>query len=953
MAEAILKTEQSSATELLALIRTVAEELKLPPQRLRTLNLDTSFDRELGLDSLSRMEILARIEKHFGIRLPERLLAEAESPRDLLQAILAITPGVAPEPLPKIDVPVTEAAASLPVPETAQTLLEALAWHCQHHPDRTHILLIQDDFPEESLSYGALAAQAKRFARGLQDLGLEPGDTVTLMLPTGKDYFFTFLGILLAGAIPVSIYPPARLSQLEDHLLRHGKILNNCQAKFLVTVPEAKPVARLLKAQVPALAQLVTPEKLACAQGDPAPIPRSSLDIAFLQYTSGSTGTPKGVVLTHCNLLSNIRAMGKAVQADSSDVFVSWLPLYHDMGLIGAWLGSLYYGARLVVMSPLAFLAQPIRWLRAIHRHRATLTAAPNFGYELCLKRLSDAELQGLDLSSLRVMFNGAEPVSPATLERFSARFLPYGLKPEVLMPVYGLAENSVGLTFPPLGRAPRIDSIDRDVFCRTGKAIAANDPGRALRFVSCGLPLPGHEVRIADEQGRELPERVEGRLEFRGPSSTRGYYRNPEATAKLFDGEWLVSGDRAYLADGEVYLTGREKDIIIHAGRNLYPQEIEEAIGRIPGIRAGCVAAFGSPDPRTGTERLIIVAETRETDPKARERLVQLLNQAVFSLAGSPPDEVVLAPPGTVLKTSSGKIRRSACRELYEQELLGHPLPLWRQGAHLLIAAVRPQLRRWRRQIGAVSFAAWAWSMVLVVGALGWLGVLLLPGSGRRWRWASWAARLLARVTSIPLRVEGLENLPPADRPCIYVSNHASYLDGAAVLAVLPRRFSFVAKREFLRQFIAGTFLKRIGCEFVERFAEEHSVQDARRLTEAARSGRSLWFFAEGTFTRQPGLLPFRVGAFLTAAEVGLAVVPVTIRGTRSILRAGSWFPHRGAIRVIVSPPLSPQAISRELEQPSAWPIAVRLRDLSRQAILTHVGEPDLAEEPSPLLRA
>lgn len=952
MAEATLKTEQSIATELLALIRTVAGELKLPPQRLRALNLDTSFDRELGLDSLSRMEILARIEKHFGIRLPERLLAEAESPRDLLQAILATTLGRALKPLPKMALPVSEAAAALPVPETAQTLLEVLAWHCQHHPDRTHILLIQDDFPEESLAYSELAAQARRFARGLQDLGLEPGDTVTLMLPTGKDYFFTFFGILLAGAIPVSIYPPARLSQLEDHLLRHSKILSNCQAKLLVTVPEAKNVARLLKAHVPTLAQVVTPEKLTGAQGDPVPIPRSPLDIAFLQYTSGSTGTPKGVILTHFNLLSNIRAMGKAVQADSSDVFVSWLPLYHDMGLIGAWLGSLYYGARLVVMSPLAFLAQPIRWLRAIHRHRATLTAAPNFGYELCLKRLSDAELTGLDLSSLRVMFNGAEPVSPATLERFSARFRPYGLKPEVLMPVYGLAENSVGLTFPPLGRDPLIDSIDRDVFCRTGKAIAAKDPAKALRFVSCGLPLPGHEVRIVDEQGRELPERVEGRLEFRGPSSTRGYYRNPEMTAKLFDGEWLVSGDRAYLAGGEVYLTGREKDIIIHAGRNLYPQEIEETIGRIPGIRAGCVAAFGSPDPRTGTERLIIVAETRETDPEARERLVQILNQTVFSLAGSPPDEVVLAPPGTVLKTSSGKIRRSACRELYEWELLGRPLPFWRQGLNLIIAAVRPQLRRWRRRVEAVSFAAWAWSMVLVVGALGWLGVLLLPGSERRWRWASWAARLLARVTFIPLRAENPANLPPADRPCIYVSNHASYLDGAAVLALLPRRFSFVAKREFLRQFIAGTFLRRIGCEFVERFAEEHSVQDAKRLTASARSGYSLWFFAEGTFTRQPGLLPFRLGAFLTAAETGLPVVPVTIRGTRSILRAGSWFPHPGAIRVIVSPPLSPQAIARELENPSAWQIAVRLRDLSRQAILTHLGEPDLAEEPSPLLR-
>ncbi|MFN3920550.1 MAG: AMP-binding protein, partial [Methylohalobius sp.] len=411
MADASLKkTEQSIAAELLALIRTVADELKLPPQRLRTLNLDTSFDRELGLDSLSRMEILARVEKHFGVRLPERLLAEAESPRDLLRAILAITPGRAPMPLPGPAVQVTETAAALPVPETAQTLLEVLAWHCRHHPNRTHILLIQEDFPEQPISYAELAAQARRFARGLQDSGIEPEDTVTLMLPTGKEYFFAFFGILLAGAIPVPIYPPARLSQLEDHLLRHSRILNNCQTKLLVTVPEAKPIARLLKAQVPTLAQVITPEKLACAQGDPVLIPRSSQDIALLQYTSGSTGTPKGVILTHFNLLSNIRAMGQVVQADSNDVFVSWLPLYHDMGLIGGLLIPLLVGMQPNLLSPRRFLMDPASWLRWIDLTRSEITLGPQFAYQLLARRVDPATLGNLDLSCLRIALNGAEP---------------------------------------------------------------------------------------------------------------------------------------------------------------------------------------------------------------------------------------------------------------------------------------------------------------------------------------------------------------------------------------------------------------------------------------------------------------------------------------------------------------------------------------------------------------
>jgi len=234
-------------------------------------------------------------------------------------------------------------------------------------------------------------------------------------------------------------------------------------------------------------------------------------DIAFIQYTSGSTGNPKGVVLTHANLLSNIRAMGKVVKAGPEDVFVSWLPLYHDMGLIGAWLGSLYYSALFVVMSPLDFLARPERWLWAIHRYRGTLSASPNFGYEYSMHRLKDADLTGLDLSSWRAAFNGAEAVSPETVEQFSKHFAPFGFKKDAMMPVYGLAESSVGLAFPPLGRGAHIDHIDRTAFTRSGSALSAvKDESNVLRFVSCGLPLPGHQIRIVDDTGHERPERQE-----------------------------------------------------------------------------------------------------------------------------------------------------------------------------------------------------------------------------------------------------------------------------------------------------------------------------------------------------------------------------------------------------------------------------------------------------------
>lgn len=936
--------------ELLALIRSAAQELKIPASRLQQLSLDSSFDRDLGLDSLSRMEILARVEKHFAVSLSEKVFSEAESPRDLLAPLLQACDQTSPSQTSAIREVVSGSA--LPIPLSAQTLPEVLAWHCQHHPDREHILFYSDRPESESLTYQQLMNGAQTYAAALQSYGIHADDTVAIMLPTGQDYFFSFFAILLAGAIPVPVYPPARPSQIEDHLRRHSKILDNCQAKILITIPEARPVARLLKSSVISLRRILTPKHLQGGRSPPLPAPRTSQDIAFLQYTSGSTGTPKGVILSHENLLSNIRAMGSTIGADSNDIFFSWLPLYHDMGLIGAWLGSLYYGIQLVVMSPLAFLARPERWLRGIQRYHATLTAAPNFAYELCLKRLADADLKDLDLGSLRAMFNGAEPVSPTSLERFGARFQRCGLNPKVLMPVYGLAENSVGLAFPPLGRGPLIDVIDREIFTRSGKAVPCEPNDQALRFVSCGLPLIGHELRIVDHSGRELPERQEGQLEFRGPSSTRGYYRNPEATARLFHGDWLVSGDRAYIAGGEVYLTGREKDVIIFAGRNLYPQEIEEAIGQVEGVRAGCVAVFGSPDPDTGTERLIVLAETRETSPERQQQLIKAINQAVMALTGSGPSQIVLAPPGSVLKTSSGKIRRSACRDLYEKGLVGKPLPVWRQFLHLLAAAIRPQFRRWRRQLSALTYAIYAWTMAVSIGTAAWLGVLLLPIQNLRWHFVRRMAGLLAKLTWTPLKVEGLDNLPPPSQPCIFVSNHASYLDGAAILAAIPRRFSFVAKQELADQLIAGPFLKRIGCQFVERFAGERSVQDAQRLTEAARNGRSLWFFPEGTFTRQPGLLPFYLGAFLTAAETGLPIVPVTIHGTRSILRAGSWFPNRGTIKIMILPVLNTHECAQRLKPDSPISLAVHLRETARQAMLQHLPEPDLKEAKSPFLR-
>ncbi|HET7798039.1 MAG TPA: AMP-binding protein, partial [Nevskia sp.] len=683
-------------------------------------------------------------------------------------------------------------------------------------------------------------------------------------------------------------------------------------------------MARLLQAQVACLHAVVTADELAVAGQQVPDYTLQPGQVALLQYTSGSTANPKGVVLTHANLLANIRAMGQAAQVGSTDVFVSWLPLYHDMGLIGAWLGSLYYAMTLVVMSPLTFLARPERWLWAIHKYRGTFSASPNFGYELCMRKIPDAALEGLDLSGWRWAFNGAEPVSPDTLANFARRFERYGLRRESLAPVYGLAECSVGLAFPPPLRGPLVDRIKRDSFTRSGRAEPASDDEKdALRFVACGRPLPGHQIRIVDATGREVSERVEGRLEFKGPSTTSGYFRNAEQNRLLFHEDWLDSGDYAYFAEGDVYLTGRAKDIVIRAGRNIYPHELEEAVGNLDGVRRGCVAVFGSPDPVTGTERLIVMAETRETGAQKREELRSRINALTLDTLGTPADDIVLAPMHGVLKTSSGKIRRAACRELYEKGTAPERA-VWWQVVRLVWAGLLPELRRGIRVAADQLYAAYVWSLFWVLAPLAWLAATLLPRSVLSWAASGVMARLYARLTGTPLAVDELENLPAT--PCVIAANHASYLDGIVMVAALPiegRQYGFVAKKELLNKFFPRVFLRHIGTDFVERFDPQQGAADVQLVAASLRAGRSPVFFPEGTFDRKPGLLPFRMGAFVVATEAGVPVVPVVIRGTRSMLRSGHWFPRRGAISITLCTPIHPDG--------NDWAAAIRLRDETR----------------------
>ena len=875
--------------------------------------LDAELERDLGIDSLARAELMLRIEQAFGVRLSEESVLEARTVRDLAAALAGAAPRLAPvlavEPAFSGQEELKEA------PQQAATLLHVLDWHAARHPGRVHLTLLEGDAEAYRLTYGELAARTRAVARSLRRRGLEPGQAVAIMLPTGAAYFPIFLGVLAAGGVPAPMYPPFRWTQIEEHLRRQARILENCAATTLVTVAHAQPAARLLQAQVPALRHVVTAEDLLGEEKIPSLSIRASTDTALLQYTSGSTGQPKGVVLTHANLLANIRAMGAAIGAAASDVFVSWLPLYHDMGLIGAWLGSLYYGMPLVLMPTQAFLARPARWLWAMHRYRATLSAGPNSAYEILATKVPDDELAGLDLSSWRVAFNGAEPVRAATLERFAKRFAPYGFDPRAAAPVYGLAECALGLTFPPLGRDPLVD---------------------ANGLVSCGRPLPGQEVRIVDPAGREAPERAEGRIEFRGPSATAGYFRNPEATRALLREGWLDTGDLGYIAAGELYITGRVKDVIIRGGQHIHPYDLEEAVGALAGVRKGCVAVFGASDRATRAERVVVVAETRLGERAARERLRRRIAELALERLGVPADDIVLAEARVVLKTSSGKIRRSACRELYERGMLGAAQrPVALQLARLALSAALGGLARLARRLGTSLYGLYLWALFAALAAAGAAVLSIIPKPGMRERWTRFVARALISFSRLEIQVHGTA---PA-QAAVFVANHASYVDSLILTALLPPGAHFAAKREFASVPVLGWLLARFGTRFVERFDAREAIEGARELAAAAREGESLVLYPEGTFTREPGLRPFHMGAFVAAAQSGRPLVPVALRGTRSVLREGSWLPRRAPVEVFIEAPLAPRGPD--------WSDALALRDAARRAILARCGEPDRGASP------
>ncbi len=782
------RVEHSGAeAAVLDCVRNLLRELG-SEQAAPRATLTSSLDSDLGLGSLERVELLVRVEVAAGVRLADGVAQSAETPGEWVTAVAEAEGRAGVQPRFPIVQPAREAAAP---PVDAVTFAEVLRRHAEHDPARVQIHLLDQDRGED-ISYGLLYERASAVAAGLASSGLKPGETVAIMLPTCDDFFYSFLGVMLSGGIAVPIYPPARPSQIEEYVRRQTLILRNAGVRFLISFERVRAVSKLMELSLPTLKEVITTSQLVARGRAVSGAGASPAEIFFIQYTSGSTGNPKGVTLTHSNVLANVRGIGWAVNATPADVVVSWLPLYHDMGLIGSWLFSLYHGFPITVMSPLDFLARPERWLWALSDSGGTLCPAPNFSFELCARKISDEALEGVDLSKWHVVINAGEPVLPSTLKRFSERFSPIGFDARGFIPCYGLAESSVALTFPPMWRDPLIDNIDRATFELEGRAVSANagTSEDTLQFVANGVALPEHQVRIVDSDGADLPERTRGRVIFRGPSRTQGYFRNPEATAAAIDPHgWMDSGDLGYIADGEIYITGRLKDCIIKAGHNIIPQDVEMAAWEVEGIRKGCVAAFGTVDQGTGTEKLVVVAETRVSDPSERRRVAGQVVDVIATKIGIPPDDVVLSAPESVPKTSSGKIRRAEMRRLYEAGEIANKrraapgvqvAKLWFENAGGWLASAA----------GGLAAEAQSTSLLALQSAIAisfGMAARLAPFRGLALPVIRPAARWLAALSG--LRVEGSAR---SDAPCVWPATRAHRLDPLIVAAQLRSPFVF-----------------------------------------------------------------------------------------------------------------------------------------------------------------
>lgn len=558
--------------------------------------------------------------------------------------------------------------AQAPAGFAFETVAQAVAFTASRWPD--HGYTFQNLKGEETIySFPDIDIASSARACHLQHLGLKKGDRLALVVIEPEDFVLTFFAALRLGVIAVPIYPPLSLGNIEAYGQRTARILQAAGARVVVASASLKYVLWSLTDRVPSLRQVVPVESLRDPTGTPTFPPVSADDVAFLQFTSGSTMDPRGVMVTHSCLLANAKGIVGGLAADPSrDIGLTWLPLYHDMGLVGFVITTMCTGISVIFVPTLRFLRNPAVWMETMHRHRATISFGPNFSYALATRRTTVERLRRWDLSCVRVLGCGGEPVNPNVIRTFTRVFHEHtGLPENAVRPGYGLAEGTLTTSLTPVGHGLKTLRVDQRRFQEAGIVEPVQDGQPYLEHVSVGMVMPKHEVLVVAQDGSPLPGGREGEILMRGPSVAPGYFNDAEATAAVFRDGTLHTGDLGYLHEGYLYVTGRVKDLIIHNGRNIHPQSIEWVVEQVEGARKGNVVAVSVPGD--DTERVLVVMETANS---RHDELIASVKTAVLRELAVPVAEVMCLGRGELPKTSSGKLQRQLTRQQYLAGALG-----------------------------------------------------------------------------------------------------------------------------------------------------------------------------------------------------------------------------------------------------------------------------------------
>jgi acyl-CoA synthetase (AMP-forming)/AMP-acid ligase II len=546
------------------------------------------------------------------------------------------------------------------VASRAESVSASVVRWAERVPDRVCLSFSTGGAPTEELTYADLARRAATQAGLFRTEGLRPGDAVVILGHSTPAFVTALLGAQAAGLLAVPCPPPEPLENARRVRERIREIVARCGARALVDPVAGPGDAGLEQALADVGARSIAPAGPG-ALADPGGAAGEDFPLAYCQFTSGSGGRAKGVLLSHDNVAANIRGMAAAYALAPDDVPVTWLPLFHDMGLVAYIFMPLVLGQTAHVMPPLAFIARPVSWLALISRVRGTMSTAPNFAYALCARKVSDAEAAALDLSSWRRACNGSEPVTRAAVEGFTRRFAAAGFRPEALLPCYGLAEDTLCATTRRPAEGPWFEDLSRAALEVEGEA---RPEAGGMAVASVGRAVPGQEISVIGGDGQPLVDRRIGEVAIRGDSVMSGYLSGTEGEGALSEDGLLRTGDLGYLVGGELFLVGRKKDLIIRAGRNYYPQDMEEALGPIAGLRAGRAVAFAVPGEES--EQLVLAAERRPESEGDEPALRAAIRDAVRAAAGIAPDDIVIVAPQTLPLTSSGKVMRPEARRLY-----------------------------------------------------------------------------------------------------------------------------------------------------------------------------------------------------------------------------------------------------------------------------------------------